>query len=213
MTLRLQAFALALLLTALPMAGHAADGMLPVSQQVTLLLKVLTYNRTLMQRQTPELQLAVVYQPDRPDSRESFEAFQAEFEKVADRTVRGHRVTLVPVPVRSAEHWSPPTTPVDIVYVAPVADDLLPLLTAWTRERKIVSVTAIEGYVESGISLALVMRRNRTGVTISAPASALEGSRWSEEFLGLCRIVGQPAPGASSSDLPSPRAPSGAAGS
>jgi hypothetical protein len=176
---------------ALTAPAPAAETMLPVAQQVPLLLKVVTYEKTLMQPGATALTVGVLYDPDAPDSRRQFEEFERELRPYADKTVRGHAVVLVAVPWAS---WGKGDLPseaagVSILYVPPGDPSIVPLVCRWTRARKILSATPVASYVEDGLTLGLVVRNGRTGVTINRKASLEEGKVWSEDFLRLCRII------------------------
>jgi hypothetical protein len=191
------------LLLALP--ARAEEPMLPVAQQVPLLLKVLTYERTLMGSATSTLRVGFLYDPRAEESRRRFDEFEREFLPFADKTLKGHSVELVPVPFRPdlGAKASREAGRLDVVYVPPGDPAVLPAVRGWTRSEKILSATPVETFVQEGLSLGLVVRNGRTGVTINEAGSREEGRLWAEDFLRLCRVIrpqtaadgSQPAPG------------------
>lgn len=169
----------------------AEEPMLPTEQQVPLLLKVLTYERTLMRVERPDLRVGVLFDPAAAESRRQFDDLERVFRTYADKTIRGHAVTLVPIPVAylGKADLPPEAAGIHILYVPPSDLSIVPIVREWTRSRKILSATPVAAYVEAGLSLGLVVRNGRTGVAVNRAASGKEGKIWAEDFLRLCHVI------------------------
>lgn len=179
-----------IVLTLLARGAQAAEPMLPVTQQVPLLLKVLTYDRTLMGSDSTTIRVGFIYDPLSPDSRRQLNDFLTELRGFADKTVRDHRVEFIPIPLDPSEEELPAeANTVMVLFVPPSDPRIVPIVRSFTRTRKLLSATPVESYVEAGLSLGLIVRNGRTGVAINMAASGEEGRVWAEDFLRLCRII------------------------
>lgn len=180
-----------LLLLLVATRAPAADPALPVAQQVPLLLKVLTYERTIMETDVTSVPVGFLYDPGNEGSRRQLDEFEGEFRQYADKTLHGHMVTLVPIPLAflGKEALPPEAAGIRVLYVPPLGAAILPVVREWTRSRKILSVTPVSSFVDAGLTLGLVIRNGRTGVSINRSASDAEGKAWSDDFLRLCHVI------------------------
>ncbi len=179
------------ILGGMPAECPAAESDLPVSIQVPLIMKILTYERNLMNLHAPTLHMGFLYVPEEEESRACFESFRTELARFAGRTVGGHEILLVPFPVAAGDslRWPAGEKSPEILYVAPGNEERIHAICRQSRARKVLTVTAVERYVEAGLCAAVVLRGDRrTGVTINLAASREEGRDWVAEFLRLCKI-------------------------
>ena len=168
-----------------------AEGELPIAYQVPLLMKLVTYEFNLMGKTKPTITIGVLYRPEDSGSLKCFETFEALFEQRRDLEIRGHPLQLVGIPVRSEGSLRlPPGHPdIDILYVAPGNEDRITAISRWTREMKSLSVTGSEASVEQGLSVALINRGAKEGITINLPASIEEGREWNVNVLQVARVI------------------------
>ncbi|MBD3161921.1 MAG: DUF4154 domain-containing protein [Candidatus Eisenbacteria bacterium] len=171
--------------------GAARASILPVALQVPLLLKVLTYDVRLMAHVDDTIHIGYLYDPRAEAASDRLAGFRNELAARSGQTLRGRRLELVELPLSDSTSVAETLRPhhLEVVYVATGTDDRIGEITAETRRRGIVSVTAEERFVEAGLAVAVVLRGERVGITINLPASLKEGSDWKTSLLQLARVL------------------------
>lgn len=168
-----------------------ADSALPIAYQIPLLMKLVTYEFNLMGKTEPRIVIGVLYRPEDPGSLQCYQSFETQFKERKDLAIRGHRLELVGIPIRSEDALRLPSghPDLDILYVAPGNEDRITAISRWTREMKSLSVTSSETSVEQGLSVALVSRGAKEAITINLPASLEEGREWNVNVLQVARVI------------------------
>jgi hypothetical protein len=182
---------LAAFLSAWPAVGHGQEALLPIANQVPLMLKVLTYESGLMLEPADTIRVGILYRPRSADSERCFEEFSTEMRKYEGFTVRGRTVSLVPLLNTGAmgDDWPHKLLPLDVLYVAPGSGDLLSRITKITRSAKILTITGIESYVDDGLSMGLFLANDGPEIAINMSASHQEGCEWEGSLLQVCRLI------------------------
>jgi hypothetical protein len=181
----------AVLLLALPAQVAVADSYLAIDYQVPLILKLLTYENTLMSLHEQTIEMGILYRPRDSESKRAFEQFRKEMSLYSDRTIHDRRLILVPLGVAQADSVGTiiRRSGVDVVYVGPGFEGDLGAIKVATRRGKVLSVTGVPAYVEQGLCVAAVRRGDQAGITLNLEASREEGRDWNASLLQLCRII------------------------
>lgn len=168
-----------------------ATGLLPVAYQMPLLLKLVTYELNLMNKSDPVIRFAVLFVPERPESKKCFEEVQDMLGGRNRTEIRGRRVDLIPLPIRESEALAlpPGLTGVDVIYVTPGNESRVGAIARWTREQDALSVTAVEECVENGLSVGLISKGAGGAITLNLPASLEEGREWNVNVLQIARVI------------------------
>ena len=179
----------ATLLSAWPAVGRCESPMLPMVNQVPLMLKLLTYENSLMSEPNDTIRVGVLYVPRDRHSERCYEEFATEMRRYDAFTVRGRHIAIVPMPVARAEEdgWRQKLLLLDVLYVTPGSEEVLSTITKISRGAKILTVTGVEPYLGEGPLNGAPSRGRRTG---SRHQHACEPA-------GGVRVGGEPA-----SDLP-----------
>ena len=106
-----------------------------------------------------------LHDPRVRDAGRHLSIFRNELLSISGQTLRGRRLELIELQLSDSVDF------------------------AALIERRIVSVTAVEAYVEAGLSVAVVPWSGKVGITINLPASRQEGSDWDAALLSLARIL------------------------
>jgi hypothetical protein len=186
----------ALLLAAAPLGtGAAAVARLaeampvPVSLQLPLILKILTYDRNLATRSRGELRVAVVVAAGEAVGAraEIAEGFRA----LADHTVRGLRLRTAVVEYASEAQLEAALRAgqVTVVYVAPGNAGHLDVLVRVARAQQIVTTTGVPEYVAQGIAVGIGVQQDRPQILINLAASRSAGRDFDASLLRIVRIV------------------------
>lgn len=167
----------------------AQEMALPPETQVSLLTRVLPFDRQFRARVGDELVIGVIYQRR---YRESLNASSAVEEALNGHTridglpVRVVRIELTDVALLSE---SIETSDIDVLYVAPLRAQSLARITAITRTLRVLTFTGVPTYVDDGVAVGVTIRGQRPQILINLEAATAEGAHFSSELLKLARIV------------------------
>lgn len=182
------AVAVVLGLAAVPAASRAQNMEVPVSIQLPLFLKVMTFDRNLEKRAGKKLVLAVAYQKaHRASARARDEAVRA----LAGVTQVGPFALEVISIDLDKEHLATALDDhrVSFLYVTPLrAIDLGDVVTA-ARAAGVSTVTGVPGYVVDGLSVGVRLQADRPKLIINLEAAKLEGSDFTAELLKLVQLI------------------------
>ncbi len=173
-------------------SSHAAD--LSASQQSLLFLRVLAYDRNLKTRASDGvLSVAVIYRAGRPESEQAREALLGALGEISSKkvSVAGLPIRAVPIEFTSASAIDSKlrAAKVSAVYVCPGLGDATGVLAAITRKYSILSGTATEAAVRSGLSVGVVAREGKPGILINLPAARAEGADFDAALLRLAEVI------------------------
>jgi hypothetical protein len=180
-----------LALLALP--ARAASPQVPDDALAVLLLRILAYDRALVERaQEGPLSLALLYLPESAASRSS-EARLREALHVRARTtsVAGRRVRLVSLPWEGGAALRRGLVREQVValFLCPDLGPQLEDITRLTRQLQVLTAAASEDYVERGASIGIVREESRARVLENLAASRQEGAVLGAGLLRIARLT------------------------
>ena len=179
------AVALLALIGGIPIA-HAAE-QVPATLQVAILVKVLVYDRTIAIRARDGLKLAVVFDPDREDSRKARDEFTKAFNETPRKIGDKNIIELVEIAQNKLESEA---TTFDIVYIADGAD--VAKVVALSTKHHLITFASDRGAVEDGVVLGLVPRGDKPKLLINVGASVASGMELDPQVLRLAELVRSP---------------------
>ena len=168
-----------------------AESSLPVKHQFPLIVKIMTYEKTLMTRAVGIINLGVVYRLGDPESEACMQDLLETAREFGDLRIRNRALVLHPLPIPRDQ---PARTAIagarlDALYVTPGFGDSIDEIVAGAREAKSLSITGTESFVERGISVGIVAREGRPRILIHMQGSREEGLQWDPGFLSLCTLL------------------------
>lgn len=180
---------LLLLLAATPVA-RAAE--LSPRQRALLLLRVLVYDRALLQRAGGSVVVGVVFSPDGDPA--EHEALLATFEELS-RTVKAAGLPVLAV---AMPYLGPSAFAGQLAKVRPVAvyacaglGAAAPEVAAAARKARVLAVGGERRLVVgSGFAVALIDRGDRAGLVIDPQAAAAAGADFDSALLSIADLVG-----------------------
>jgi len=186
-------FILGLLLTMISVvpAHGGNDQLVPMNVQVPLFLKIMTFDRHFSTAPGEVVVIGIIYQGNVRSSANVKDEFLREMAKVATKDIGGRPVKCVPLdisePVALAalvqqEH-------VRLLYVTPLRSASLQSILAVSRQQQIPTLSAVSEYVESGLSVGVLVNGPRAQILINLPASREEGIEFSSQLLKLARVI------------------------
>lgn len=169
---------------------HAQDVDVPPELQLTLLARILTFDRSLVARVGDELVIGVVYQPGYPASRD----FQREIEAAARET--RPKAGGLPMRVVAVELTRPAqlgdalrAAHVDVALVAPLRAVDVGDVFAAARAAGSGTVGSIGAWVDRACAVGFGVERGRPRIRINLEAARAEGSDFGAELLALAEVV------------------------
>ena len=183
---------LAALLAFMGFSGRARADELSATQQSLLFLRVLAYDRNLKARADGTVSVAVIYRSGKAESEQAREALLGALEEISKKV----SVAGLPIRVTAVEFTSPGAVEgklrsmhASAVYVCPGLADATSALAQVTRKHSILSGTAVESAVRSGLSVGVVAREGKPGILINLPAARAEGADLDAALLRLAEVI------------------------
>jgi hypothetical protein len=169
----------------------AEDMPLSARLQVTLILKILTYDRHFESRFGEELMLGILYAPADPQSVKAANDFSDILYEYREKTVKRLPVGKVLVEFTTAEalERSIAARNIDVLWVAPGNSKNLAAIVKVSREHGVTTTTGVPEYVRGGVSVGLGVSQDRPQILINQPASISEGSEFDASLLRIATLV------------------------
>lgn len=157
---------------------------MPPQLQISILLKVLVYDRSLASRARDGLTLGVVFDPRSESSRVCRDGFSQAFKESA-RQLAGTAIALVDVPqdllASEAEKG------LDIAYVCGGAKTSAIIEIA--KKKMLITFAPDEAAVQQGVAIGLVPRDGKPKLLINVTASISSGMQLDPQILRLAELV------------------------
>ena len=163
----------------------------PADLQVTLILKVLSYDRNFAARAAGELRIAVVISPGDPDSVRARAQIVDVTQTLPFRMMRG-----VPIRYFFVEYASDAqletfvtTNQIAVLYIAPGNQQNLDALLRISQSRQIVTATGVPEYVERGVAVGVGVRQDKPVILINLPSSKSAGTEFDASLLRIAKVI------------------------
>jgi len=169
-------------------SGGTGEMALPVEDQIPLMLKILSYDKSLMAH-PDSIVVGVLYQ-------DRFRQSLVTKDKAVDilntfTTLSGHSLITVPVSIDNSIPFSQELKEkhVSVLYVTPLRSYSLSNITEFSRTEQIVTLTGVPQYLKSGLSVSLDSKGGKPHILINLNASLIEGARFHSQLLKLAQII------------------------
>ena len=176
-----------------PVPLRAAEAMpFPADVQVTLLLKILTYDRSFQFKAKSGVTIGVVYVPTDPESVRAKDAIAKTLALVSDRTIKNQPIRHVAIeyPGAAALERAVRANKVTVFYIAPGNADSLAALLKLSRTYGITTATGVPEYVQRGVAIGIGIRADKKPeILINLPSSRSEGSEFDASLLRIATVV------------------------
>jgi hypothetical protein len=170
--------------------SRAQEMPVPVKVQIPLFLKILTFDRKLKTRVGDEIVIGVVYQRKFRKSLNVKERFvdmmdESSITKVEDIPIRQVSIDIDKTDLAGAVSRNN----IDILYVAPLRALGVKRITGVSRAKRILTLTGVPDYVESGLAVGIGIKGEKPRVIINSPAAKAEGADFSSQLLKLAKVI------------------------
>jgi hypothetical protein len=172
-------------------APWAQEMAVPLSVQVPLLLKILTFDRNLKERVGEEVVIAVVYQGKFKTSLNVKDEFVKLIQESSMPSIGGIPVRCIALDLSTEKELDQAIVQdsIDVLYVAPLRAVGIETIAGVSRKRKITTLTGVPEYVESGLAVGLGIKGDKAEIIINLPVAKSEGADFSSQLLKLARIL------------------------
>jgi hypothetical protein len=174
----------------LPATGAAQQEMeLPVDVQVSLFLRVLSFDRQLSARAGGELAVAVVmqrgYRASQKAGDEALSALNGSGTNVGGVPVRATAIDLDTQSLADALARRPAT----VLYFAPLRGVDVRVLAAAASAAGALTVTGVPRYVTMGVAVGARLQGERPRLLLNLQAARRAGADFSAELLKLAEVI------------------------
>jgi len=184
---------LALGLLPLPVPVRAAEAMpFPADVQITLLLKILTYDRSFQYKAKSGVTIGVLFVPTDPESVKAKDAIVKTLQLVADRTIKNQPIRHVTLEYKNPAELekSVRSNRVNVFYIAPGNSDSLSAVMKLSKTYGITTATGVPEYVQRGVAIGIGIRADKKPeILINLPSSRSEGSEFDASLLRIATVV------------------------
>lgn len=170
--------------------SRAQEMAVPVKVQIPLFLKILTFDRKLKARVGDEIVIGVVYQRKFRKSLNVKDRFvdmmnESSITKVENIPIRQVSIDIDKTDLAGAVSRNN----IDILYVAPLRALGVKTITGVSRAKRILTLTGVPDYVESGLAVGIGIKGEKPRVIINSPAAKAEGADFSSQLLKLAKVI------------------------
>lgn len=162
-----------------------------VEVQYPLFLKILTFDRNLKTRVGEEIVIGIVYQGKFKRSLNIKDELAkvmdgSSIKKIEDIPIRYVAIDISEEPdLKNAIS----SKNVDILYLTPLRALEIGTVTAVSRAKKIVTLTGVPDYVESGLTVGIGTKGEKPQIIINLKAAKAEGADFSSQLLKLAKVI------------------------
>lgn len=174
-----------------PAVVLAQGAPVPADLQVTLILKVLTYDRRLLQESTTEVNVGILYFPSNAGSVAARNAVEQILQQFADKTVKGRPIRHVAIEYTTAAELQSRVVAnrINVLYVAPGNSEHLESVLQVSQKNGIVTATGVPDYVTRGVSVGIGLRQDKPHILINLTSARSEGSEFDASLLRIATVV------------------------
>jgi YfiR/HmsC-like len=164
----------------------------PPDVQITLLLKILTYDRSFSVKAKSGVMIGVVFVASDAESVKAKDDIIKTLQLVADRTIKN-----VPIKAVALEYTNPKslaetvrTQGINVFYIAPGNANTLNELLRMSHTKGITTATGVPEYVQRGVAIGIGKKADqKPDILINLPSSRQEGSEFDASLLRIATVV------------------------
>lgn len=166
------------------------SGSVPVNIQYALFVKILSFDRTLGAQARGEIVIGVVYEGNSMKSSDVKSKLVTAMEE-APADVKGMpvRYMLMDLDVEQDVSLLVARHRPTILYVAPIRAAGIEAITTVSRAEKILTLTGVPQYVESGLAVGVGVNAERPQIIVNLPAAKSEGVDFDSQLLRIARVI------------------------
>ncbi len=163
----------------------------PVQVQVPILMKVLSFNRSMNDGNKKNIVVGILYQRGVRVSNVMKDDFTRYAEKSTTYKIGGIAVRCIAIDLEEVKNVSEfcSKNNVNVLYVTSIRSYAIEAITAISRNDDILTMTGVPEYVEEGISVGIGTRGEKPQIIINRTAAKAEGAEFTAQLLNLSKII------------------------
>lgn len=164
---------------------------LSVEEQAPLLLKILSFDRTLKTKSADNLTIGVLYQDKFRTSKMAANEFVSFLKDNNDLHVNKLKVKCVLINLADLNDQKATTIlqNVDAFYIAPLRAFDIYEITKISRAKKIATMSGVPEYINAGISIGLDLVAEHPKILININSAKSEGIEFNSQLLKLAEVI------------------------
>lgn len=179
-----------LILATGPHPSGAGEQTVPLDLQISIFLKILTYDRALHTKAPSGVRIGIVYCRQKKSEQIKDELSEI-LASLSDKTVNELPLTFTNVEFVSGDQLAEfiGSDSVNVLYITPGLGKNISAIAKVCRAQKVLTFAGIPQYVEQGLSVGLELAKDKARILINLSASKAEGSDFPANLLKLARII------------------------
>jgi hypothetical protein len=171
--------------------GRAQSMAVDADLQVTLIFKILTYDRQLEARTGADLVVGIVHDPRDHDSAVAADQIASTLYKFRDKKVKEIAIRYFLIEYTSPRELEAFVAQkgVDLLYITPGSTKFLCDVLRISRAQHKTTATGVPEYVRRGVGVGVGRGQDRTQILVNLPGSRAEGSEFDASFLRLATVI------------------------
>jgi len=163
----------------------------PISTQLPLFMKILSFDRNLNSHVKGEIVLGVVYQKGFKTSLKAKEELFSVMNESAPRRVDGIPVRCIPIDLDGDSSLVDviSANKVNILYITPLRGIKMESVSEIARTGQLPTMTGVPAYVESGIAVGIGVKGEKPVIIINLSTAKAEGIDFDSQLLRLARVI------------------------
>jgi hypothetical protein len=164
----------------------------PPDVQITLLLKILTYDRSFAVKAKSGVKIGVVYVANDPESVKAKDEILKTLQLFADRLIKNLPIKAMPLEYKDPKTLAETvrTQGINVFYIAPGNANTLTELLRMSHTRGITTATGVPEYVQRGVAIGIGKKADqKPDILINLPSSRQEGSEFDASLLRIATVV------------------------
>jgi hypothetical protein len=159
--------------------------------QVTLLLKILTYDRSFAVKAKSALDIGIVYMAADPQSVKAKDDIVKTLQAVSDRTIKNVPIKFQPIEYRGRPSLETAVrSGVNVFYIAPGTADAIDEVLKVSHRSGVTTATGVPEFVTRGVAIGIGMKADKKpDILINLPNSRSEGSEFDASLLRIATVV------------------------
>lgn len=172
-------------------ASYAQEMSAPVSAQVSLFTKILSFERITRSKVSNELVVLVLYQKNFRNSLNAKNAVEKQLDGKSLSEFSGASAKVLTFALDSDSDLRQflSRNKVNFIYVAPLRAYDIDNIISISRSKKILTGSGVAEYVNNGLSIGIGVRSEKPEIIINLTAAKLEGAELSSQLLKMARII------------------------
>lgn len=167
----------------------AQEMAVPVNLQLSLFLKILTYERNLKKHVGDEIVMGIVYQNKFRKSRQTKNELMDVIDKSPSQQVDGIPIRFVPVDIDATDITNAISKhSLELLYFAPLRAVKIRSILEACSEKKVISLTGVPDYVKSGVAVGIGLRDASPKILINLKSAKQEGADFDSQLLNLSKV-------------------------